>query len=106
MSGGHTQPVIDLRLNDDGSRLMSLTRNAVAVWNGLSGGLIYASRFLDPFGNLATLRPDGRQLARLADGRLSILDPRSSFELYSLARSAERRVGKECVSTCRYRWSP
>src|SRR3546814_16996156 len=22
------------------------------------------------------------------------------------ARSAERRVGKECVSTCRYRWSP
>src|SRR3546814_8402438 len=23
-----------------------------------------------------------------------------------LARSEERRVGKECVSTCRYRWSP
>src|SRR3546814_20318783 len=21
-------------------------------------------------------------------------------------RSAERRVGKECVSTCRYRWAP
>src|SRR3546814_18957912 len=63
---------------------MSLTRNAVAVWNGLSGGLIYASRFLDPLGNLATLRPDGRQLARHADGRLSSLDPRSSFELYSL----------------------
>src|SRR3546814_17358166 len=21
-------------------------------------------------------------------------------------KSAERRVGKECVSTCRYRWSP
>src|SRR3546814_13618850 len=21
-------------------------------------------------------------------------------------RSVERRVGKECVSTCRYRWSP
>lgn len=84
MSGGHTQPVIDLRLNDDGSRLMSLTRNAVGVWNGLSGGLIYASRFLDPFGNLAMLRPDGRQLARLADGRLSILDPRSGFDLYSL----------------------
>src|SRR3546814_4532559 len=26
----------------------------------------------------------------------------SSFHL----RSEERRVGKECVSTCRYRWSP
>src|SRR3546814_18852332 len=23
-----------------------------------------------------------------------------------LVRSEERRVGKECVSTCRYRWSP
>src|SRR3546814_10965427 len=23
-----------------------------------------------------------------------------------IARSAERRVGKECVSTCRSRWSP
>src|SRR3546814_15675566 len=25
---------------------------------------------------------------------------------YCLARSEERRVGKECVSTCRSRWSP
>src|SRR3546814_12646956 len=24
----------------------------------------------------------------------------------SRIRSEERRVGKECVSTCRYRWSP
>src|SRR3546814_16853604 len=26
--------------------------------------------------------------------------------LRSIARSEERRVGKECVSTCRSRWSP
>src|SRR3546814_17649975 len=26
--------------------------------------------------------------------------------LYPLFRSEERRVGKECVSTCRSRWSP
>src|SRR3546814_18087527 len=25
---------------------------------------------------------------------------------YKDKRSEERRVGKECVSTCRYRWSP
>src|SRR3546814_12320476 len=25
---------------------------------------------------------------------------------FSSRRSEERRVGKECVSTCRYRWSP
>src|SRR3546814_17739367 len=24
----------------------------------------------------------------------------------AMTRSEERRVGKECVSTCRYRWSP
>src|SRR3546814_20505725 len=26
--------------------------------------------------------------------------------LFDQRRSEERRVGKECVSTCRYRWSP
>lgn len=84
MSGGHAQPVTDLRFNDDGTRLMSLTRTAVGVWNGLSGALVYAGRLLDPQGNLAMIRPDGRQLARLAEGRLSILDPTSGLELYSL----------------------
>src|SRR3546814_12640607 len=29
-----------------------------------------------------------------------------NFAHGSLYRSAERRVGKECVSTCRSRWSP
>src|SRR3546814_7419317 len=29
-----------------------------------------------------------------------------SIELMINARSEERRVGKECVSTCRSRWSP
>src|SRR3546814_15497237 len=35
---------------------------------------------------------------------------RAAFQLVALApaavRSEERRVGKECVSTCRSRWSP
>src|SRR3546814_20038695 len=30
----------------------------------------------------------------------------SKFRILFLARSEERRVGKECVSTCRPRWSP
>src|SRR3546814_1694758 len=33
-----------------------------------------------------------------------LLDVRPS--LHSVVRSEERRVGKECVSTCRSRWSP
>src|SRR3546814_13940816 len=29
-----------------------------------------------------------------------------AYSSANLVRSEERRVGKECVSTCRYRWSP
>src|SRR3546814_10007924 len=32
--------------------------------------------------------------------------PSSSADRYVGTRSEERRVGKECVSTCRSRWSP
>src|SRR3546814_19306557 len=31
---------------------------------------------------------------------------RDALSLHLLRRSEERRVGKECVSTCRSRWSP
>src|SRR3546814_15764528 len=34
-------------------------------------------------------------------------DPELAVEAYRIwGRSEERRVGKECVSTCRSRWSP
>src|SRR3546814_4222710 len=32
--------------------------------------------------------------------------PDSDLNGWLMLRSEERRVGKECVSTCRYRWSP
>src|SRR3546814_5894088 len=39
--------------------------------------------------------------------RIAIASDHAAWELKAaLARSEERRVGKECVSTCRYRWSP
>src|SRR3546814_17600230 len=34
------------------------------------------------------------------------VDSSSKITLSAWARSEERRVGKECVSTCRSRWSP
>src|SRR3546814_13892396 len=37
------------------------------------------------------------------------IEPRHGFEIMVVdvgARAEERRVGKECVSTCRSRWSP
>src|SRR3546814_5424448 len=45
---------------------------------------------------------EGRQF--LADARDQPAPPRASFG--GSKRSEERRVGKECVSTCRSRWSP
>src|SRR3546814_1188026 len=46
-----------------------------------------------------------------ARGRLPPSDPADRQRARRAAttdarRSEERRVGKECVSTCRYRWSP
>src|SRR3546814_1426639 len=49
---------------------------------------------------LAVVDVLGRQLHRRLDGVVGVA------ELVELFRSEERRVGKECVSTCRSRWSP
>src|SRR3546814_11403090 len=40
------------------------------------------------------------------DARTPWAHPILVDEGYAYSRSAERRVGKECVSTCRSRWSP
>src|SRR3546814_2484664 len=47
------------------------------------------------------------------DDRILVLDEIAEVAVFLVAdrgfeadRSEERRVGKECVSTCRYRWSP
>src|SRR3546814_7314400 len=39
-------------------------------------------------------------------GALFITNVFIVFSVYRVSRSEERRVGKECVSTCRSRWSP
>src|SRR3546814_9313972 len=42
----------------------------------------------------------------LDDGRFKIERVKRKHGLRRIKRSEERRVGKECVSTCRSRWSP
>src|SRR3546814_18774291 len=39
-------------------------------------------------------------------GRGETLGATNNGAIVAIARSEERRVGKECVSTCRSRWSP
>src|SRR3546814_15130793 len=47
-------------------------------------------------------------LPNIAKGAIVLCDRflASSLVYHSLNRSDERRVGQECVSTCRYRWWP
>src|SRR3546814_9380240 len=46
------------------------------------------------------------QLLALLETEYVVLLTRLSAHVRSPDRSEERRVGKECVSTCRSRWSP
>src|SRR3546814_6135501 len=61
----------------------------------------------------ASIRREGTRVrvsARLSDTQTGYIPWTHSYdrELSDVfdVRSEERRVGKECVSTCRYRWSP
>src|SRR3546814_4272391 len=53
----------------------------------------------EPFENIVGMRETRGQVAQFQLGNMQM-------EVFCYARSEERRVGKECVSTCRSRWSP
>src|SRR3546814_15096486 len=82
----------------------------------MGGRSIFRVRAGEPNVNviLETLTDGGRNLAmaqrylpEIVDGDKRILLIDGEPVDYCLARrSEERRVGKECVSTCRSRWSP
>src|SRR3546814_14966378 len=68
----------------------------------VSKGSIFSHR--DVMGAIRTLRARG--------GRIVVVDPvetgtaQAANEWLPILRSEERRVGNECVSRCRSRWSP
>src|SRR3546814_15989794 len=59
-------------------------------------------------GHLDRDRPFPHTAKRISGARIVAEEDRAALgrKIVSRERSEERRVGKECVSTCRYRWSP
>src|SRR3546814_16372152 len=66
-------------------------------------GVTYAEKIDKAEGHL-----DWREDAGALERRVRAFTPwpGAFFEVRGEKRSEERRVGKECVSTCRSRWSP
>src|SRR3546814_11338618 len=74
--------------------------SARIIPDGLLGGNYVA---LEPGGSEDYIADGGKIL--YAQGSINMVDLLGRF-IFSASRSEERRVGKECVSTCRYRWAP
>src|SRR3546814_14197996 len=61
----------------------------------------------EDFGDVEGLRQEALDLARAGDDQLILFAQLVHTENRDdVLRSEERRVGKECVSKCRARWSP
>src|SRR3546814_9689076 len=90
----------EMRISDWSSDVCSSDLNAIAYQVDIDGVEGELNDLLRASSELLTLQENPPlTLARLrsrAEGDVA------TFE----RRSEERRVGKECVSTCRYRWSP
>lgn len=84
MSAGLRETITDLVLSADGTRLLAASFSDMSVWNPRKGSLYVATRQRSRSTNLTSMSADGQHLARLADGRLVVLDPLSGEERYRL----------------------
>src|SRR3546814_11036512 len=66
----------------------------------------FAAYDADPTQHCAVLTGNEKAFAAGADIKEMSEKDAADFFLEDFFRSEERRVGKECVSTCRSRWSP
>src|SRR3546814_13800467 len=71
-----------------------------------SHGCVLALPPISPIQNRKACGRDGLCDHMLSEARVAGRDAFPQALTFSNTRSEERRVGKECVSTCRSRWSP
>src|SRR3546814_16325763 len=97
----------------------ALAASSSEVWPGASPTPEVARPVIavDPRGKVPPIKAssnriehENRRLVFLRHARLHLHADPNVFGSHAFdpahQRSEERRVGKECVSTCRYRWSP
>src|SRR3546814_11311840 len=80
---------------------LSLTEILDAVNEGRELGYFVTKGTATPGAGVIAL-----PIGNLADGPLLAIAIGAPIDRIEKERSEERRVGKECVSTCRSRWSP
>src|SRR3546814_14998118 len=105
-----------MRLSGNARAMLTAERSALNTVQHLSGIATLTRRYVDALGGAATLLdtrksiPGLRVLEKYAtrmggatNHRMGLWDAAMIKDNH---RSDERRVGKECGSTCRSRWSP
>src|SRR3546814_20303414 len=104
-----------MRISDWSSDVCSSDLPAISVMLGSLVTIIpviFPGGLLPPFGLMVLLawrllRPESLKIwSPVLLGLFDDLLSGQPFGSAMLLRSEERRVGKECVSTCRSRWSP
>src|SRR3546814_16681344 len=96
----------DLLLERLGKDCESAEMAQVALEASLRGATL--TRQLLAFSRRQPLEPKVFDMNVLVDDTVGLLRRTlgEQLEIAMVLRSEERRVGKECVSTCRSRWSP
>src|SRR3546814_7322716 len=82
--------------------------NAKLPWDPIDRFLWANLRPAVTFNGGQRFQAKGHMTDYFADQAIAAIDANKNrpFFMYLAFRSEERRVGKECVSTCRSRWSP
>src|SRR3546814_5144972 len=95
----------EMRISDGSSDVCSSDLNTNCASLAYTGALQAELRY-DPTGRLYQVTGGTLDMQRFAyDGNAMIAEYDAGGVILR-RRSEERRVGKECVSTCRSRWSP